>query len=327
MLRPIALALAATVLVAAAQPWVWALPADVRPPRVPADNPMSAPKVELGRRLFYDADLSVDGTMACATCHEQHRAFADGNATHGGVHGEAGRRNVPGLANVAWATTLTWADPRLTSLEFQAAVPVTRKAPVEMGMAGQEAEIAHRLGRDACYRQMFADAFPGDGAVDFRHVALALAAFERTLVSFDSSYDAWRRGNRRALSPAAIAGEQLFRRGCSGCHAGPLLSDGRFHALLPPDRRDLGLGEVTGRRIDAGRFRTPSLRNVALTAPYFHDGSAKTVADAVRRHPTAAAMSGADREALEAFLVSLTDRRFTTDPRTALPWHVCGRSL
>lgn len=115
---------------------------------VPRNNPMSAAKVELGRRLFYDADLSVDGTMACATCHEQHRAFSDGNPTHAGVHGEPGRRNVPGLANVGWLRTLTWADPRQSSLERQAAVPVMGTTPVEMGMAGQEAEITRRLTRD-----------------------------------------------------------------------------------------------------------------------------------------------------------------------------------
>jgi cytochrome c peroxidase len=234
MLRRLVLPVAALALTAAAQPWHWTLPAGVQPPRVPAGNPMSADKVELGRRLFYDADLSVDGTMACATCHEQHRAFADGNATHGGVHGDPGRRNVPGLANVAWMSRLTWGNSRLTSLEAQAAVPVTGKTPVEMGMAGQEAEIARRLAKNECYRTLFARAFPGDGVIDFGHVAKALAAFERTLMSFDSPYDAWIRGNRTALSPAARSGAALFARACSSCHSGSLLSDGRFHAILRP---------------------------------------------------------------------------------------------
>ena len=327
MVARLAPALAALILAAAAHAWSWTQPAGVRPPPVPADNPMSAAKVELGHRLFYDADLSVDGTMACATCHEQHRAFADGNATHGGVHGEAGRRNVPGLANVAWMKALTWADPRLTSLELQAAVPVTGKTPVEMGMAGQETEIAHRLGRDDCYRAMFARAFSDDGSIDFRHVAMALAAFERTLLSFASPYDNWRRGDRIALSASAANGARLFRRACSGCHAGPLLSDGRFHALLPRDAADPGLGEVTGHQADIGFFRTPSLRNVELTAPYFHDGSAKTIPDAIRRHPGTAAISGTDMAALLAFMVSLTDRQFTTDLRTGLPSQACGKRL
>ena len=240
---------------------------------VPRDNPMTAAKVELGRRLIHDADLSVDGTMACGTCHEQHRAFSDGNATHAGVHGEPGRRNVPGLANVAWLRTLTWADPRQRSLEGQAEVPVMGATPVEMGMAGEEAEITRRLTRDACYPTMFARAFPSAGVINFRHVAMALAAFERTLVSIDSPYDTWRRGDRAALPSDAVAGERLFRQACSGCHSGPLLSDGRFHALLAPDPKDLGLEDVTRRPRDADRFRTPSLRNVALTAPYLHDGS------------------------------------------------------
>lgn len=291
MLRRLIIATAALILSAAAAPWQWTLPAGIHAPRVPSDNPMSADKIELGRRLFYDADLSIDGTMSCATCHEQHRAFADGNATHGGVHGDAGRRNVPGLANVAWMTTLTWGDPRLTTLEAQAAVPVTGKTPVEMGMAGQEPEIARQLARDGCYRAMFARAFPGDGAIDFAHVAKALAAFERTLISFNSPYDAWRRGDRSALSPRAAIGAAEFRRSCSSCHSGPLFSDGRFRKLLPPPSGDSGLGEITLAAADVGRFRTPSLRNVELTAPYFHDGSVKTLSAAIRLHPGMAPLS------------------------------------
>lgn len=327
MRRRLTLAIAALVLTAATAPWQWTLPAGMRAPRVPADNPMSAAKVELGRRLFYDADLSADGTMACATCHEQRRAFADGNTTHAGVHGDPGRRNVPGLGNVGWMTPLTWADPRLTTLEAQAVVPVTGTTPVEMGMAGQESEIARRLARDACYRAMFARAFPGDGAIDFPHAARALAAFERVLISLDSPYDAWMRGDRAALPPAATAGAALFRRDCGGCHSGPLLSDGRFHRILPASPADPGLAERSGRAADAGRFRTPSLRNVALTAPYFHDGSARTMADAITRHPGKAAAPAADLAALTAFLTSLTDRRLIADKDLALPDRACGKPL
>ncbi len=327
MLRRLALAVAALSLAAAVQPWRWSLPAGVPAPRVPSGNPMSADKIELGRRLFYDADLSVDGTMACATCHEQHRAFADGNMTHGGVHGDPGRRNVPGLANVAWMRTLTWGNPGLTTLEAQASVPITGTTPVEMGMAGQEAEIARRLARDDCYRTMFARAFPGDGTIDFAHVTQALAAFERTLVSFDSPYDAWTRGDRAALSPQATVGAATFRRACAACHAGPLLSDGRFHKLLPASPADPGLGEITRRAADAGSFRTPSLRNVEMTGPYFHDGSARTIADAIRRHPGMAATDAADLASLTAFMAALTDRRFTQNERFALPNEACGKRL
>lgn len=321
MLRRLLLCFAALGFATAAA-WHW----PIRPPRIPADNPMSDAKVELGRRLFYDADLSIDGTMACATCHEQHRAFADGNITHAGVHGDPGRRNVPGLANVAWMKTLTWADPRIRTLEAQVAVPVMGVHPVEMGMAGGQAEIARRLGRDDCYRTMFSQAFPGDGAIDFDHVAKALAAFERTLLSFGSPYDAWKRGEA-PLPRDAVRGAALFGRGCASCHSGSQLSDGRFHRLLPANPADPGLGEVTGKVGDIGRFRTPSLRNVALTPPYFHDGSAKTLSDAIVRHPDGANLTEAQLASLEAMLATLTDSRFISDTRYALPDQACGKRL
>lgn len=327
MLRRLILATAALCLSAATAPWQWGQPPCLPAPPVPSKNQMSADKIELGRRLFYDADLSIDGTMSCATCHEQHRAFADGNVTHGGVHGDPGRRNVPGLANVAWMTSLTWGDPRVTTLEAQAAIPVTGLAPVEMGMAGQEPEIARRLAADACYRTMLGRAFPASDGITFDRVALALAAFERSLVSFRSPYDAWRQGDRSALSPVAITGATEFRRSCSACHSGPLFSDGRFHRLLPASPGDRGLAEITLRAADTGRFRTPSLRNVELTAPYFHDGSARTLADAVRRHPGMAALSETRLESLATFMAALTDRHFTTDPRYALPDQACGKPL
>lgn len=289
--------------------------------RVPADNLMSTAKVELGRRLFYDADLSIDGTMACATCHEQHRGFADGNRVHPGVHGDTARRNVPGLANVAWLKSYTWGDPRIRTLEAQVLVPVLGTAPVEMGMNGQEAEISRRLGQDACYRTMFATAFPGvSNPIDMPHVAMALAAFERTMVSFASPYDLG-----VALSPEARAGRRIFSQKCAGCHSGPLFTDGKFHRIMPSAANDRGLGEVTNKARDDGRFRTPPLRNVAATAPYFHDGSAPTLADAIDRHP--GRRPSATREKLVAFLRSLTDKAFLQDERLSLPSQTCGRPL
>jgi cytochrome c peroxidase len=164
-----ALAPSALVLTAAvAAPWRWTLPAGIAAPMVPADNPMSAAKIALGRHLFYDADLSIDGTMSCASCHEQKHAFADGNPTRPGVHGDAGRRTVPGLANVAWLPVLTAAGPRVTTLEAQAAIPIFGLSPVGMGMHGSEREIPRRLSRDACYRRQFRKAFPRAPGAD-RH--------------------------------------------------------------------------------------------------------------------------------------------------------------
>lgn len=288
-------------------------------PPVPADNVMSAAKVELGRRLFYDADLSADGTMACAACHEQKRGFADGNRTRPGVHGDPGRRNVPGLANLAWLTPLTWADPRQATLEAQMLVPVLGDHPVEMGMKGQEAEIARRLSRDPCYRRMFRAAFPERrGAIDMDSVAKAVAAFERTLISYGSPYD------RGALSDEAKRGGEVFARACASCHAGAQFSDGAFHRLEPVGE-DRGVGEVTGRAEDEGAFRTPPLRNVALGAPYFHDGRAPDLAAAIERHHLL--VEAEEKVALVAFMEALTDRDFITDPRFALPDRACGKPL
>ncbi len=289
---------------------------------------MSAAKVALGRRLFYDADLSINGTMACATCHEQRHGFADGNRTRPGVHGDAGRRNVPGLANIGWIAPLTWADPGLATLEAQVAVPVLGDHPVEMGMRGAEAEIPRRFARDACYVRMFAAAFPDDAApIDLPHVARALAAFQRSMIAYASPYDRYRRGAVRAMAPAAIRGEALFAARCAGCHAGANFTDGDFHAIdARSDPADPGLSEKSGRADDAGRFRTPSLRNVALTAPYFHDGASATLPDALQRH---AAVPLADREQADliTFLMHLTDARFVNDPRLAMAAKACGRLL
>ncbi len=304
---------AALFLVAAAAPtFDWALPTGMAAPPVPADNPMSDAKVALGRRLFYDADLSVDGTMACATCHEQRRGFADGNRTHAGVHGDPGRRNVPGLANIAWRRSYTWGDPRVTTLEAQVAIPLTGSAPVEMGMARKTAEFARRLGADGCYRRMFTAAFPRTrGRIDQTSVSRALAAFQRTLVSTDAPID---------YDAAPPRGAAIFKAKCASCHSGRDLTDDRFHRLRPAEARDRGLGEVTGRPADDSAFRTPSLRNVAVNGPWLHDGSAATLAQAIAAHPTA---DPTDTPALVTYLHALTDRRFLTDPRFSYPDGIC----
>lgn len=328
---------AAVLTIAAGRPteWRWSLPSDVAPPPIPIDNPMTAAKVELGRRLFYDADLSINGTMSCATCHEQKRGFADGNATRAGVHGDPGRRNVPGLANVGYAARLTWADPRLTMLEAQVAVPVLGEHPVEMGMKGQEAEIDRRLGRDNCYVRMFASAFPEDGGrIDMANVTKALATFQRTMIAFETPFDRHRRGQKEAISSAARRGADIFqgRGACASCHSGPNFTDDDYHALkVATPMADRGLGEVSGVAMDDGKFRTRGLRNVALTAPYMHDGSAQTLDEALRRHDAvltgSVALSDRDRSYLIAFLGELTDQRFVTDPRFALPSKACGKRL
>lgn len=322
------LAAAAAVCIAAAPSFDWRLPRGVSPPPVPVDNPMSAAKVELGRRLFYDADLSIDGTLSCASCHEQHRAFAEGNPTRPGVGGAPGRRNIMGLANVGYFAPLTWADPGQTSLEGQVAVPVTGLHPVEMGMHGQEAEITRRLASDACYRTMFAAAFPETkGEISFASASKAIAAFERTLLSWRSPYDRYARGDRRALPDDALRGQVTFReKGCVSCHTGPNFTDGRFHAISEPRGADDGAFEKTGAPADRGTFRTPSLRNVDLTGPYLHDGAAKTLRVAIFSHDSAAAtLSQDDVTEIEAFLASLSDMQFVKDERFSLPKTFCGK--
>lgn len=324
-MKSLLLAAALLMLVAAGKPWRWDLPVAVDAPPVPADNPMSAAKVALGRRLFYDADLSANGTMACAACHEQKRGFADGNATRPGVHGDPGRRNVPGLANVGWLSPLTAADPALTRLEDQALVPLLGTQPVEMGMKGLEAELPRRLGADACYRKMFARAFPAEkGRIDTRTVTAALAAFQRTLIARDSPYDRVRR-SVGTLPAEAQQGLHLFDRHCASCHGGPDMTDLRYHGFEPAETRDPGLIEKTGRAEDAGHFRTPSLRNVAVTGPWWHDGSARSMTDAIRRHGLALPEDA--MAPLTALLDQMTDARFLTDPRFAMPDRACGKPL
>lgn len=309
--------------------YVWQLPPGVTPPPVPADNPMSDAKVALGRRLFYDADLSRDGTTSCATCHEQHRAFTEGNATHGGVGGVPGRRNVMGLANVGYFTPLTWADPTQRHLEAQMMVPLEGDHPVEMGMAGQREELVRRLAGDTCYQRMFADAFPETGGrIDVVSVGKALATFERTMISRAAPYDRFLRGDKKALSPVALRGLRKFGAlGCDSCHSGVDFTDLRYHAIETgiSNAVDNGLAEITHRSGDEGAFRTPSLRNATLTGPYLHNGSARTLEDAIRRHSTHRPLNAGEVDELAAFLASLTDAGFISNPAFSLPATACGK--
>lgn len=291
----------------------------------------AAAQVELGRRLFYDADLSINGTMACATCHEQRHAFSDGNATHPGALDDPGKRNVPGLANVGRLHNLTWANDRLPGLEAQALNPILGDDPIEMGMKRKQGEIARRLYLNACDVKLFAVAFPDSGGtIDMASITAALAAFERTMISFETPYD-WSVRWRSALaSEAAAKGETMFERaGCVACHPPPLFTDDAFHHVETSRHKtaDAGLMLVTGRTEDQGVFRTPSLRNIALTAPYWHDGHARTLADAIREHDlpctTAGPLSDADIAQIAAFLETLTDRGFVTDKRFAYPDDAC----
>jgi cytochrome c peroxidase len=346
----------------------WPMPAWMPPPPVPDDISMTPDLVDLGRHLFYDARLSVDGQTACASCHQQELAFTDGRPVGVGAHGTIGHRNSPSLANVGYMPTLTWANPHFTTLEFQALVPLFGTEPVEMGMAGQEEALFARLGADPFYAKAFPAAFPDRPAPDLYTITRALGAFQRTLISLNSPYDrATYYGEADAMSDAARRGQALFfdhRMECYHCHTGALFSDNLQTARSPfPENAfhntglyniggtgaypagGLGLYEFTGTAADMGRFRTPSLRNVAVTAPYMHDGSIATLEEVIRHYaaggrtipdgPHAGAghesplrdslivgfeISDAEIADLTAFLESLTDQDFLTDPAFADPW-------
>ncbi|MDX1383990.1 MAG: di-heme enzyme, partial [Thermoanaerobaculia bacterium] len=283
----------------------WRLPAGFPPPRVPSDNPMSAAKVELGRRLFYDTRLSVTGEHSCASCHRPELAFTDGRARALGATGEEHPRSAMTLTNVAYNQAFNWGDPETGRLEEQMLVPMFGDSPVELGLGGLERALIAELSADPDYPALFAEAFPrGGGAVTIERVVKAIAAFERTLISGGSPYDRWVFWDEReALSPAARRGMKLFfseRTHCSACHAGLNFSDPPAFAGAPPaspgfhntalydlDGRggypepNRGVYEHTGEAGDMGRFRAPTLRNVALTAPYMHDGSEATLADVI----------------------------------------------
>lgn len=348
--------------------FTWELPPGFPEPVVPADNPMTRSKIELGRHLFYDERLSRNETMACATCHRQELAFTDGRAVALGSTGQSHSRGAMSLANVAYASTLTWSHPYMIELERQAAVPLFGEAPVELGFRS-EAELEERLLSIPEYVDLFAAAFPGEPApVSALNVGRALAAFQRTLISGRSPFDRWAYdGDESALSASAQRGFELFfseRLECFHCHLGFNFSDqvtytGRafpealFHntGLYNVDgsgaypEPNTGVFEVTRDPADMGKFKAPTLRNIAMTAPYMHDGSAATLSEVLDHYasggrtidggPNAGAgsasplaselirgfeLSAEERADVLAFLEALTDDDFLSNPAFSSPW-------
>ncbi len=292
-------------------------------------------KIELGRRLFYDADLSINGTMSCATCHEQRRAFADGNQAHPGALGDPGIRNVPGLSNIGAFKNLTWAHNRLSGLAEQSLMPIRGTKPIEMAMNGYEEEITKRLSPNPCYQKLFSTAFPQEkGVINLTTVSQALESFEKTLISDSSLYDQSIKKHQLLPTKESQAGKKLFFgiAKCNSCHTAPLFSDDDFHNVQPnnriPDPRfnDYGLSDITGNLKDKNLFRTPSLRNAALTAPYWHDGSAKTLKEAIQKHNLKInqSLNAEEIQKLSAFIDTLTDTSFVTNPNFAKPNKECS---
>ena len=248
---------------------------------------LSEAEVALGRRLFFDPVLSSNGQVSCATCHRPDRGFGDGLPVSTGVSGVRLKRHTPHLFNLAWSRTLFW-DGRATSLEQQALEPI--RNPAEMGLPGDAA--ADKLRAIPSYLDAFAEVYPKSG-VTMKNLARALAAFERTLVSNDSAFDRFEAGDTTAMSERALAGRELFfgRAKCSTCHSGPQFTDGLFHntGVLSNDQGRAAfdrVGEFQMRPYPFFQmrqaFKTPGLRNVALTAPYQHDGSEETLEKVVR---------------------------------------------
>ena len=350
-------AVAATLRGQSAPPvavYAWHLPPGVPPPKVPADNPRSDAKVRLGRRLFYDTRLSGNGTFACASCHQQKRAFTDGLAHAVGSTGQQHARSAMSLANVAFNASYGWADGRTRTLEAQMAVPMFNEHPIEMGMKGNQAAIVARIAADASDAAMFRDAFAGQ-PIALETIVKAIASFERTLISANSPLDRYLyRDDRNALTPKARRGMTLFfsdRLACSGCHAGFNLSGPTVHAggadaaptfhntgLYNTDGRgaypaiDRGLFDLTRVAADMGRFRAPTLRNIAVTGPYMHDGSIATLDEVVGHYASGGLkspfksprlkgfeISTTESEDLVAFLNSLTDEEFLAKTELGKP--------
>lgn len=348
--------------------WEWELPEWMPRPVVPGENPMTPEKVELGRHLFYDEDLSANRTQSCASCHVQELSFSDPRPRAVGSTGEVHPRGSMSLANVAYASTLTWANPNLTELEQQVLIPLFGDDPVELGMGGKEEELLQRLRASPVYPDLFAAAFPHEeDPIRVQTLVWALASFQRALISVSSPYDLYLQGDDDAVGPEVLRGEDLFfseRLECFHCHGGPFFSgsidyvgkgfseveffnnalynlDGE--GAYPPE--NTGIYEFTRDPADMGRFRAPSLKNIAVTAPYMHDGSLETLEDVLDHYaaggrtildgPNAGSgresplrsefivgfeLTPEERSDLLAFLHALTDEAFLTDPRFSDPW-------
>ncbi len=247
---------------------------------VPADNPMTKAKVELGQMLYFDTRLSEDRTISCSTCHDPNYAYAEPRATSEGIGGKIGDRNSPSVINTAYFTSMFW-DGREPDLEHQAAGPVEN--PIEMG--AEMPVVAKELNSLPEYKKRFQDVFGAPASQET--ITKAIAAFERTVLSGNSPYDKYMNGDKSALSDEAEAGMKLFKGKalCASCHIPPLFTGGGFYnAGVGADKEepDVGRMKVTGIAADKGAFRVPALREVENTAPYMHDGSIEKLEDAVK---------------------------------------------
>lgn len=280
LLTTLALAISTSVALAKA------LPSEAP---APANNPTTPQKVALGKLLFHDPRMSSSGTISCASCHNTMLGGEDNRGGSVGVKGQIGGRSAPTVWNAAFNKVQFW-DGRAASLEEQAAGPVTN--PIEMGMKNWDSVVA-RIKRIKGYKPLFTKAF-GKKSISKDNITKAIAAYERTLITPNSAFDRYVKGDKKAMNARQIRGMNLaVNLGCTGCHSGPAFNGAGTFKKFPlianasiqaqfQLKKDKGRAEVTGKKEDAYFWKVPTLRNITLTAPYFHNGKVKTLRKAVK---------------------------------------------
>ncbi len=286
-------------------------------------------EIELGKMLFFDKRLSLDSSVSCASCHDPKSGWSDNRALSVGIHGKIGRRNSPTIVNSAYLTQFFY-DGRANSLEDQAMGPL--EDPREMGMSIDK--LVERLSMIEGYRDLFKSAF-GSKEINKERILSALASFERTIITPDAPFDLWVKGDENAITKAQKLGFELFvhRGRCDKCHSGFSFTNESFSNIGLEDRDDLGLYEIRKNRIWYASFKTPTLREITKTAPYFHNGSVATLKEAIticgnggRKNATSRSPFFRDRalnqkevEAIELFLETLVSEDIKIDIPTSFP--------
>jgi cytochrome c peroxidase len=299
---------------------------------IPDDNPMNADKIALGRFLYFDRRLSKDMSISCASCHNPFHGFTDPERTSFGVGLKVGARNSPTVINRLFSAEQFW-DGRAADLERQAHGPLTN--PVEMAM-GSNDEVVDRVKAVPGYAPLFKKAF-GDDTIDLDRLGKAIAAYERTVVSGDSAFDRYQAGDKDAMSASAVRGMDLFngKANCKSCHTGFNFTDEQYQNIgvgMDRPKPDVGRFDVTKNDADKGKFKTPTLRDVVLTAPYMHDGSDSTLAAVIDFYDKGGIanpnlskeikplrLSAREKQDLVAFLEALTGRITNGEPPDVLP--------
>lgn len=329
-------------------PYVLEIPSHFPDMPIPLDNPMTVEGVELGRFLFYDKKLSVDGTVSCASCHRQSSSFSDPNQFSSGVNGALGNRNSMSLVNMGWNTSFFW-DGRSKTLEDQILEPIVN--PVEMNNNWDN--VVNYLNADPLYQSKFREAF-NVAVIDSIHVSMAIAQFVRTMISGNSKFDViYKVENNLTLTASEqllynqvtqeeLAGYDLFKSlngaDCFHCHKGPLMQVDKFsNNGLDATFSDLGRGGVTNNSNDNGKFKVPTLRNIEFSAPYMHDGRFATIDEVIDHYSHGVEMSSTidplmefgfqggvqldndEKQLLKAFLFTLTDHEFVNNPAFKKP--------